>query len=215
MNAGSARLTGSPAAAAAAAAAEVQEALSLLDFYGEFPVDCRLVAQAVHHASLLGRVQRETARAAPLCVLVDLAALVRRPGALAACLRWLLGLPTLRAVQFAEGGKGSMLDEEELGLLLHLVAVRPEAAAGLRHLGTCTRLLGRQFDAGALNSVVPASMSACCGSGAPQLPSCCYLPIAAAQTSCVQLQQLSSVPPHLTWRMQACSPPSPACTRWS
>ena len=159
----------------------MQESLSLLAFYGEFPVDCRVVAQALHSTALLGRVQRDMARAAPLCVLVDLAALVQRPGALAACLRWLLGLPSLRAVQFADGGKGSMVSEEELGLLLQLVAAHPKAAAGLRHLGTCTRLLGRQFDAGAPG--VPASIML---AAVPMCRSClhaCYLWIAAAQSS--------------------------------
>ena len=67
----------------------------------------------------------------------------------------------------------SLLDEKELGLLLQLVAARPEAAAGLRHLGTCTRLLGRQFDAGALTSGVPARMCACCRTDKPQLPVIC------------------------------------------
>ncbi|PRW33996.1 hypothetical protein C2E21_7222 [Chlorella sorokiniana] len=143
----------SPLAARIGAAAE---ALSPLDFCGQFPVDCRLVAQAYRQASLLGSVQRETARAAPLCVLVDIEALkqpwgpVRRPQALAACLRWLLGLPNLRAVRFANGGKGGMLGEEELGLLLQLVAAHPEAAAGLQHIDISTQELGRQFDAGLL-----------------------------------------------------------------
>ncbi|PRW33938.1 glycosyl transferase family 1 [Chlorella sorokiniana] len=126
------------------------EALSLLDSCTQFPTDSRLVAQAVRGASLLGRVQRDTARAAPLCVLVDMAALQRRPGALAACLRWLLGLPNLRALRFADGGKGSMLSEEELALLLQLVAVHPEAAGSLHHIGIATEELVRQFDAGVL-----------------------------------------------------------------
>ena len=193
----------------------MQEALSLLAFCGEFPVDCRLVAQALRRASLLGRVQCKTARAAPLCVLVDLAALVQRPGALAACLRWLLGLPSLRAVQLTDGGKDSMLDEEELGLLLQLVAAHPEAAAGLRHLATCTRLLGRQFDAGALTSGVPARIMLAAVLMCRSCLHACYLWIAAAHSSCVQLQQLSVVLPRLPCRLQACSPPSPACARWS
>ncbi|PRW34072.1 Zn-dependent hydrolase [Chlorella sorokiniana] len=136
-----------PLARRIAASAEV---LNLLDSCCLFPVDCRLVAQAVRSASLLGRVQRETARAAPLFVLVDIAALQRRPSALLACLRWLLGLPNVRVVRFADGGKGSMLKPDELSLLLQLAAVHPQAAASLQHLGTGTMEFEQQFDAGVL-----------------------------------------------------------------
>jgi len=120
----------------------------VLAFCADFPVDCRLVAQAQRQASLLGRVQREVAHTTPLCVLVDLAALQRRPGRLAACLRWLLRLPNLRAVWFADGGRGSRVSEEELGLLLQLVAAHPKAATSLRQLSTWTGTLGQRFDAG-------------------------------------------------------------------
>ena len=77
-----------------------------------------------------------------------LPALLRRPGARAACLRWLLQLPSLRVVRIAGGGKGSVVSEEELELLLQLAAAHPEAAAGLRHLGIRADRLGRHFQAG-------------------------------------------------------------------
>lgn len=66
------------------------------------------------------------------------------------------GLPTLAAaaarparVRIADGGKGSKVSEEELALLLQLVAARPEVAANLRHLGVRTDpRAGRHFEAG-------------------------------------------------------------------
>ncbi len=45
-----------------------------------------------------------------------------------------------------------MVTEEELGLLLQLVAAHPDAAASLWHLGTWTDELGRQFDPGKLEA---------------------------------------------------------------
>ena len=109
-------------------------------------MDARLVVQTCSRASQLSQ---RAAAAAPPCVLLDIAALQRRPGVLAACLRCLLQLPRLRAVRIADGGKGSMFGEEELALLLQLAAAHPEGAAGLRHLGVRTDELGRHFDCGA------------------------------------------------------------------
>lgn len=126
----------------------MQEALSLLDFCDQFPVDARLAAQTYCRACQLGHTQRATAQAAPLCVLLDIAALQRRPGALAAYLRWLQQLPGLRAVRIADGGKGSSVSEEELALLLQLVTAHPEAAADLRHLSINADEMGRHFDSG-------------------------------------------------------------------
>lgn len=105
------------------------------------------MAQALRRASLLGRVPQQVAQAAPLCVLVDMAALARRPGALEACLLWLLlKLPNLRAVRFAGGGKGSMVSlGVELPALLQLAAALPSATASLRHMGVNTPQLGLRF----------------------------------------------------------------------
>lgn len=126
----------------------LQGVLNALDFCRQFPVDCRLVAQALQHACFLGLHRQPALTGPPLCVLVDIAALQRRPGVLTSCLHWLRRLPNLRAVRFADGSKGSMLDEEELGVLLQLVAARPEAAASLQHIGIYTNELGLPFDAG-------------------------------------------------------------------
>lgn len=79
-----------------------------------------------------------------------MAALQRRPGALAACLCWLLCLPSLRAatVRFADGGARSMVGGYELSLLLQLAAAHPQAADSLRHIDVCAGGLGWYFGAG-------------------------------------------------------------------
>lgn len=132
----------------------MQEALALLEpcCRPDELADALEAAQAHFRASLLGRMQRYAAQTAPLCVRLDVAMLLRRPGRLEACLGWLLRHGGLRRVEVLPPTPGArhMPTPAQVVLLGQLLTeLRGGArAAPVEELAVRASALGQHFDAG-------------------------------------------------------------------